>query len=251
MKIALLSDIHANLPALEAALQNIDSHNPDAIYCLGDLVGYNVWPNEVVHIIQNRKIATLAGNHDLKVRRSDTTVGENGADITGKDFAYAIVGNKEKEYLLTLPSYIRLQFQFNGTRINLLLVHGSPRSVNEYLLEDMDEALLLEIMHEADADILCFGHSHKPYHRIVNVTEDGRKVSRHAINIGSVGKPKDNNPKGCYVLLTMSNNAGLEENAGLLKVEFIRFEYDVEKAAKAVENSPLPDELADMLRFGY
>ncbi len=247
MKLALLSDIHANLPALEAALADIDSRKPDVVYCLGDLVGYNVWPNEVIHIIQNRKIATLAGNHDLKVPKPGS---ENQAEVSGKNYAYAIVGEREKEYLLTLPAHIRLEFQLNDEKLNVLFVHGSPRSVNEYLLEDMEESLLSEIMQEANADILCFGHSHKPYQRMINTGTNGENHFRHAINIGSVGKPKDNNPNGCYVLLNINSDYSIT-NKEALQVEFIRFEYDVEKAAKAVEESPLPNEFADMLRKGY
>jgi putative phosphoesterase len=247
MKIALLSDIHANLPAMEAAFADMDSRKPDAVYCLGDLVGYNIWPNEVVLAIQERNIATLAGNHDLKVPKPGT---KSKGEVPGKNYAYSIVGNAEREYLLSLPAHIRLAFQLNGEKLHVLFVHGSPRSVNEYLLEDMDETLLAEIMQEANADILCFGHSHKPYHRIINTGANGENYFRHAVNIGSVGKPKDNNPRGCYVILTINTDCCVNDKDAL-KVEFIRFDYDVDKAARAVEESPLPNELADMLRKGY
>jgi diadenosine tetraphosphatase ApaH/serine/threonine PP2A family protein phosphatase len=89
-----------------------------------------------------------------------------------------------------------------------------------------------ELMNESGANILCVGHSHKPYHRIIN-------PDKQVINIGSVGKPKDGNPQGCYVMLTLDDSA---DNP--IKVEFIRFDYDIEKAAKGVEESPLPDEFA-------
>lgn len=116
----------------------------------------------------------------------------------------------------------------------MLLVHGSPRKINEYLFEDREEKSLMRIMEGADADIMCFGHTHKPYHRILP-TEPGKNPHyRHAINIGSVGKPKDNNPKGCYVILTINADSSIT-NKGAIQVEFIRFEYDVEKAAKAIE----------------
>jgi diadenosine tetraphosphatase ApaH/serine/threonine PP2A family protein phosphatase len=102
------------------------------------------------------------------------------------------------------------------------------------------------MMNEAKADILCVGHSHKPYHRIIN-----DEISyKHVINIGSVGKPKDGNPLGCYVLLTINEHSSIESKDSL-SVEFIRFTYDVEQAARAVEGSPLPDELADRLRKAY
>lgn len=124
-------------------------------------------------------------------------------------------------------------------------VHGSPRKVNEYLFEDRDEKSMLRIMETADADVMCFGHTHQPYHRVLS--DNGQFY--HAINIGSVGKPKDKDPRGGYVLLHINENSS-KINQNSIKVEFIRFDYDIEKAAKAVEDSSLPNEYADMLRNG-
>jgi predicted phosphodiesterase len=132
----------------------------------------------------------------------------------------------------------------NNDKLNLLLVHGSPRRNNEYLFEDREEKSLLRIMQDANADIMCFGHTHKPYHRILS-TDAGY---RHAINTGSVGKPKDGDPRGGYVLLHINDHSS-NADRGSIRVEFIRFEYDVEKAAKAVEDSPLPQAFADALRL--
>src|SRR5436309_9797800 len=98
-------------------------------------------------------------------------------------------------------------------------------------------------MEGADADIMCFGHTHKPYHRILPTESTGNTHYRHAINTGSVGKPKDNDPRGCYVILTINQDSS-KENKEAVQVEFIRFEYDVEKAAKEVEDSPLPNQYA-------
>ncbi|WP_429378437.1 metallophosphoesterase family protein [Mucilaginibacter sp. UYCu711] len=135
----------------------------------------------------------------------------------------------------------------NNDKLNVLFVHGSPRKVNEYLFEDRDEKSMLRIMEQADADAMCFGHTHQPYHRILppQITEDTHY--RHAINIGSVGKTKDKDPRGGYVLLLINENSSIKDKDSV-KVEFIRFDYDIEKAAKAVEDSPLPNEYADMLR---
>jgi putative phosphoesterase len=214
MKIALFSDIHANLPAFEAFLADLDRRKADAVYCLGDMIGYNIWPNEVIAEIRKRGFATLVGNHDQKT----------------SGYAYELVSPNNRAYLNTLPAHIKLEYQ----NLNIVLAHGSTRSVNEYVLEDLEESYVLEMMNEAKADMLCVGHSHLPYHRIIG--------DKHVVNIGSVGKPKDGNPDGCYVLLTIEDS---------IKADFIRFSYNVEKAATAIETSPLPNEFADRLRRAY
>jgi putative phosphoesterase len=256
MKIALFSDIHANLPALEACLADIDKNKPDAVYCLGDLVGYNVWPNEVINTIRKRHIPTIAGNYDFGIGRKSEDCGcayktdqEKEMGIVSISFTNQVVNQEERNYLRTLPSHIRVEFQLNDNKLNLLLVHGSPRRIDEYLFEDREEKSLLRIMKDADADIMCFGHTHKPYHRILAQTDESIHY-RHAINIGSVGKPKDGDARGCYVLLHLDEASSTTLKKSV-KVEFVRFKYDMEKAAKAVEESPLPDQYADMLRQAF
>lgn len=256
MKIALFSDIHANLPALQACLNSIEEQRPDAVYCLGDLVGYNIWPNEVINEIRKRGIPTIAGNYDQGIGLMSDDCGCAYKTDTEKEmgkisisYTNSVVRPEEREYLRTLPAHIKLEFQLNNDKLNLLLVHGSPRKINEYLFEDREEKSLLRIMEQADAGILCFGHTHKPYHRILPTRPEENPHYRHAFNIGSVGKPKDGNAKGCYVILTINADSSINSKDSV-QVEFIRFEYDVEKAAKAVEDSPLPNEYADMLRKG-
>ena len=243
MTIALFSDIHANLPALQAFFDSVDTHKPDAIYCLGDLVGYHICPNEVIQAIRSRAIPTIAGNHDAKVRKLSEA---DRTETAGKNHAYSLIGADERNYLATLPAHIRVEFQLNGEQMTLLLVHGSPSSNDEYLLEDKDEASFLDVFQHSGADILCFGHSHKPYYRVL---EDGNRFY-HAINTGSVGKPKDGNPQGGCVLLHINEDSSSTDKSSI-RVEFIRFDYDVEAAACAIEDSPLPDEFADMLRKAY
>lgn len=257
MKIALFSDIHANLPALEACLQSIEDQHPDSIWCLGDLVGYNIWPNEVIAEIRRRGIPTIAGNYDQGIGlRSDDcgcaykTDQEKELGKISISYTNAIVRDDEREYLRTLPAHFNLEFQLSGKKLNMLLVHGSPRKINEYLFEDRDEKSLLRIMEQANADVMCFGHTHKPYHRVLPSVPEENSHFRHAVNIGSVGKPKDNDPRGGYVIVNINADSShlLSDS---IKVEFIRFDYDIEKAAKAIENSPLPNEYAEMLRKGF
>jgi len=257
MKIALFSDIHANLPALEAFFKDVNNKQPDAIYCLGNIVGYNIWPNEVINEIRKRNIPTIAGNYDFGIGRTSDDCGcayktDKEKDMGKISISYtnSIVNPEERKYLRTLPAHIRIEFQLNEDKLNVLLVHGSPRKINEYLFEDREEKSLLRIMEQADADIMCFGHTHKPYHRVLNSVVEKQDHFRYAINIGSVGKPKDNDSRGCYVLLAINDNSNTQV-AESIGVEFIRFNYNVEKAAKAVEDSPLPNEYAEMLRKGY
>lgn len=256
MRIALFSDIHANLPALEGFFKDVKTRNTDAVYCLGDLVGYNIWPNEVIDEIRRRGIPTIAGNYDWGIGRSSDDCGcayktddEKALGKVSISYTNQVIKDEQRAYLRTLPAHIRLEYQLNEDKRNILLVHGSPRKVNEYLFEDREEKSMLRIMEQADADIMCFGHTHKPYHRILNSGSADKNHFRHAINIGSVGKPKDGDPRGGYVILTINPDSTVKEKDSI-KVEFIRFNYDVEKAAKGVENSPLPNEYADMLRNG-
>ena len=153
---------------------------------------------------------------------------------------------EEREFLRDLPAHIKIEFKFNEEKLNLLLVHGSPRKNNEYLFEDRPEKSFIRMMQNADAHIMCFGHTHKPFHRVMK-TENGEYL--HAVNTGSVGKPKDGDPKGCFVILTVNDQSTLKDPA-TISIKFVRFAYDVEKAAKAVEESILPNEYAGMLREG-
>ena len=102
----------------------------------------------------------------------------------------------------------------------------------------------LDMMQEACADLLFVGHSHKPYHRIIEVDNNSFK---HVINLGSVGKPKDGDPRGCYVILTLDSSSSISDKDSI-KVEFRRFEYDVESSANAIERSLLPNGFADNIR---
>lgn len=256
-RIAFFSDIHANLPALEAFFEDVKLAQPDAIYCLGDLVGYNVWPNEVIQQIRNRHIPCIAGNYDYGVGRSSADCGcaykndtdkEMGAKSIG--FTNSLVTRANKAYLRSLPAHLAIEFKTdNDETIRVLMVHGSPRKINEYLFEDRDEKSMIRIFETCNADILLFGHTHKPYHRIFEYAHEGKTAYRHAINIGSVGKPKDGDPRACYALLALHELSSIYDKNSI-QLEFRRVSYDVEKAASAVQDI-LPAAYADMLRNAY
>jgi len=244
MRIAIISDIHANFPALEETLKSIEQQNIDAVYCLGDLVGYNLWPNAVINEIRKRHIPTLEGNHDVKAVDIHN-MGSKDSD----SYAYQIVGKEQIEYLSTLPAHIKLEYQVINKLIMILMVHGSPYSNREYLLEDKDEKDFTDIFLDSGADVILCGHSHKPYHRVMK-NPDKLGGYFHAINVGSVGKPKDGNPKCCYAVITINKDSDFSKKESI-EVEFVRVAYDIEKVAKAIEDSELPNSYAQMLREAY
>ena len=239
MKLAFFSDIHANLPALESFFDDLEKVSPDATYCLGDLVGYNVWPNEIVNEIRSRQIPTIMGNHDEALINP---IKED--EISNRGITRSLVSNENREYLIALPRHLKLFFKSEEGFLNVLLVHGSPESISEYLIEDYPEDKVLDMMKEHGADVLLCGHTHKPYYRQIAINES----VKHIINIGSVGKPKDGDPRGCYVVMEIGSSLS-NQNEDAIQVEFRRFNYDVEKAAKAVKASEFPDEYAEALKM--
>lgn len=237
-RITIFGDIHGNLPALEAILADIDAHEQSPLYCLGDLVGYGTFPNEVTSIIRERNIPTIMGNYDQGVGNSSDDCGcaytSKEAEALGKrSIAWTNQNTTENNKLFLRQLLANIPLKLDG--LHVLLVHGSPRKINEYLFADRPDATLERLLDLADADVLVCGHTHIPYHRVL-------PSGRHVVNAGSVGKPKDGNPKGCYVVLEANNSD--------LAVTFNRVQYDVESAAREIENSTMPHEYARMLRAG-
>lgn len=236
MIIALLSDIHANLQALEAVWADVEAQNPDAVYCLGDLVGYGAFPNEVVAFIRERGIPTVMGNYDEGVGFDLDDCGcayqdpeENRLGKRSLAWTRQHTTPENKAFLQGLPLQIRL----DGGGQHALLVHGSPRKINEYLFEDRPQATFERVVKLAGADVLCFGHTHLPYQKRVSGTL--------FVNAGSVGKPRGGDPRSAYALVRLTRRP---------RVEFRRVSYDVVSAADAVRRSDLPAYFADLLEAG-
>ncbi|MBP8003401.1 MAG: metallophosphoesterase family protein [Chloroflexi bacterium] len=236
--ITIFADIHANLPALEAVFADMTMRQLTQLYCLGDLVGYGTFPNEVIDAIRARNIPTLKGNYDQGVGQDSDDCGcayktPEARALGERSIAWSNTHTSaaNKAFLRQLVDSISLQLG----DLRVLLVHGSPRRVNEYLYEDRPEASLERLLDLAEVDVLVCGHTHLPYHRVLG-------SGRHVINAGSVGKPKDNNPRAGYLVLTAEGK--------MLTVEFVRVPYDVEMAAQAIEATTMPIEFAEMLRLG-
>lgn len=237
MKIAFFSDIHANLPALEALFEDLDKTKPDAVYCLGDLVGYNVWANEVVDEIRKRGIPTIMGNHDEAM-----SLPAEANDMSNKAITRRLLTENNRKYLISLPRHLKLEFGQGAQAFCMLLVHGSPKGISDYLVEDYPSSEILDLMDANHTQLVLCGHTHIPYHRVIP-TENEYK---HVINIGSVGKPKDGDPRICYTLLTIDESLSKHEPKSI-RVEFKRVNYDIEKAVSAIRKSDFPDEFADRL----
>lgn len=238
-RITIFGDIHGNQPALDAVLADMKTRGYDRDgYCLGDLVGYGVYPNDVVQTIRNHQIPTIMGNYDLGVGNDSDDCGcaykTDEDEARGKlsiKWSNAHTTDDNKAYLRTLQENIALQLG----DLRVLLVHGSPRKVNEYLYEDRPAESIERILDATEVDVLVCGHTHLPYHRVL-------PSGRHIVNAGSVGKPKDNNRDACYLSLSAEGDQ--------LTAEFIRVPYDVEAIATAIEASEMPSPFAQMLRDG-
>ena len=232
--VAVITDIHGNLPALQAALARIEELGIESVFCGGDLVGYGPHPNEVCALIDERDIPTIYGNYDFAIARDlencgcayvtqhDRELGQQSVDWT-----LAHTNQDAKDFMRDLP----FDLHFPVGSVDIHLVHGSPRRVNEYLFEDKP-ASLYERLAVAESDpVLVFGHTHKPW-----VREYGGVLF---VNCGSVGKPKDGDPRGAFAVLTPS--------AGSVAVSIERVEYDAVAVAAEVREAGLPGEFADKL----
>jgi predicted phosphodiesterase len=246
MQYALISDIHSNLPALKAVLAHIDARaDVDAIYHLGDLTGYAPWPNEVVSLLHERAIAGISGNYDSTVATNYKHCGCRAETPHDEEFSHlsyewtrAHITAGTRKYLASLP--FRLDIRPLGGHVSgpaITLVHGNQTLNTVYVTEDRPDSFLEKMgaaLGSRPGDMICFGHTHKPWQR---------EVERiRFVNTGSVGRPKDGDWRACYVLLAVDGSK--------MRAEFVRVEYDVEAAARAIRESELPREFAEVLESG-
>ncbi len=234
-QIAVITDIHANLPALQASLDAIDAIGVDALYCGGDLVGYGPHPNEVCALIEERAIQTIYGNYDYAIGRDLDDCGcayvtDHDRELGRQSVAWTLAHTDQahKDFMRALPFDLRMQLG----DVSIHLVHGSPRKVNEYLFEDKPASLYERLAAAEDAQVLVFGHTHKPWmHTYGGVL---------FVNCGSVGKPKDGDPRAAFAVLEL-------DDAGQVQASIQRVPYDAGAVAREVEASGLPGEYAKKL----
>ncbi len=239
MRYAIISDIHANFDALEAVFADIDKERVDRTVCLGDVVGYGAEPRECIAALRERNILTIAGNHDYAAIGKTNINYFNAYAKEATLWTRKVCTEEDKDYLraLALVEYLD----------DLTMVHGTlyAPELFDYILTTYDAYLSLQLL---ETPIAFLGHSHVPinfvweemisfnYDREIQV-RDGVKM---LINVGSVGQPRDDNPKACYAIFDTKERV----------VWIRRIEYDIESAARKIREAGLPAALGERLRYG-
>lgn len=231
---AVITDIHGNLPALQAVLALIEELGIESVFCGGDLVGYGPHPNEVCGLIAEREIPTIYGNYDYAIARDEEDCGcayvtQHDRELGQLSVAWTLAhtSREAKDFMRGLP--FDLHFPVGSADVHL--IHGSPRKVNEYLFEDKPARLYERLAAAESHGVLVFGHTHKPW-----IHEYGGVLF---VNCGSVGKPKDGDPRAAFAVLTAT---GASVDARIERVA-----YDAEIVAGEVRDAGLPGEYADKL----
>jgi putative phosphoesterase len=235
MKVALIGDVHGNLPALEAVLEHAHERKVDVVWNVGDFLGYGAFPDEVVRRIREENALSILGNYDTKVlnfreNKEKWRKKKTPEKYLAFKWAYKQLSKSSRKYLSTLP--VEMQFKLAGKQI--LLTHGSPVSDEEYLKPDTLEERLVELAQMVAVDIVVCGHSHIPFTR--------QAGGVWFINPGSVGRPDDEDARASYAILQF----GLEDT----HTKHYRLDYDVARAVAAIRKRKLPEAFAQMVLEG-
>ncbi|MGL1893825.1 MAG: metallophosphatase family protein [Spirochaetaceae bacterium] len=224
--VAFISDIHSNLPALKSTIKDIRDRGINTIYCLGDIIGYHSFTNEVIDLLQQEDVISIKGNHDIAITGEYFNRDNDGDFVLYWNFD--ALTSENREYLNNLPS--TLEFIIEG--ITLKLVHGSPKSADQYIREESDEADLY--LKEMKTDILICAHTHIPYIRSLK--------GKHLLNTGSIGKPKFGKPLCSYLLLNIDGNN--------INPEIITLSYPVKVMTEHLKKNKFPEKLITALETG-
>ena len=235
MKIALIGDVHANLPALEAVLAHSHKQGIEAIWNIGDLVGYNAFPNEVVELLRQERALSVVGNYDLKVLRFKKKQqkwqhSKHPQKYLAFKWAYETLSKENRKYLRSLPEEIVFKF----ANRSILLIHATPASIEEALFLDTPEKRMRELAEIAGTNMVIFGHSHQAFVRQVDDV--------WFINTGTVGRPVEGDPRATYAVLSLSSKK--------FHVQHFQVGYNVSRAVAAIRQYNLPEVFAEMLLQG-
>ena len=241
-RFAVFGDVHGNLPALEAVLEDVERRGIGDVLCLGDLVGYGPWPNEVAALVRERGIPCLMGNYDQGIGFATgdcgcvyKTDGQRAEGAVSLAWTGEVTTEETRAYLRSLED----RFVLETPAGELLAVHGSPRRINEYLFEDRPEAAMARMAEEDPFRAIIFGHTHLPYAREVRHGAAG--TATLFVNAGSAGRPKDGDWRACYAVVDPAALAAASPAAarGDAAVTFVRVPYDVGRLRRALAETPL------------
>jgi putative phosphoesterase len=226
VKIAVLADVHANLHALETVFQDAEKRGANVFLNAGDSIGFGAFPNEVIELLRTKNVVSVVGNVDLEVIKGGTK--DKRAKKIVLEFAKKELRKSCDVHLLSFPFAVSLE----AAGKKLLMVHGSPESLEEPIYHDTPVKRLEMLAEEAKADLIIMGHSHEQFHRKIHGVS--------FVNPGSVGRPGDGNPQTAYAMLSFDH----------FQVKLIRLDYDVEAAVDALRKKKLPESFAQMLLRG-
>lgn len=239
IQIAIFSDVHGNLPALEVVLNDIDKRGITQKFCLGDLVDFAPWGNEVIEKIKENNIPCILGNHDERIAfnlpvipLSKHSKEETVARFAAIDHSKKYITNENKSYLAELPFHLKLNYKVGNRHWNIQLVHSSLQSNDTYLYESENDQIFIELLNSSQSDMILMGHTHISFEKKID--------EKWAINVGSVGRSKEENRLASYVVLTLNEEEVIPE--------IIQLAYPVEDVAKEIEASEIPDYYASFLR---
>lgn len=236
MRIAIISDIHGNLPALINVLDDIQAREIQQVYCLGDLTDFAPWPNECIHLIKTLNIPCIQGNHDQWIAEDSVVVSlahHSPEEARVREIAInhskAIVTGDNKIFLGELPFQIRLDYRIGNKHWQILLVHAHPDSNNQHLYEDEPDETFAFLLEREQADALVMGHTHYSFIKAID--------SKWAINCGSVGRSKEANRDASYLIIEICKDR--------IVPEIIQLDFNKSSVRNAIKNSDIPDFYAD------
>ncbi|RXM50223.1 MULTISPECIES: metallophosphoesterase family protein [unclassified Chryseobacterium] len=240
IQIAIFSDVHGNLPALEVVLKDIEKRGIHQMFCLGDLVDFAPWGNEVIEKIKNLNIPCLLGNHDERIAfdlpvipLSKHSEEETKARFTAIDHSKKHITEENKKFLSELPFYLKLNYKIGNKHWNIQLVHSSLESNDTYLYESENDEVFMKMLERSNADLIVMGHTHLSF---TKQFENNKWV----VNCGSVGRSKEENRLASYLVLTLDDEKIIPE--------IVQLGYPLEETARQIEESEIPDYYAAFLR---
>jgi len=240
IQIAVFSDVHGNFPALEVVLKDIEKRGIRQRFCLGDLVDFAPWGNEVIEKIRSLNIPCLMGNHDERIAfdipvvpLSKHSVEETNARFIAIDHSKKHITEENKKFLSELPFHLKLNYKVGKKHWDIQLVHSSLSNNDTYLYESEKDEIFTTMLKDSQSDVIVMGHTHLSFKKqFENKT--------WAINCGSVGRSKEENRLASYVVFTLD-----EEK---ITPEIIQIPYPIDETIRQIKESGIPDYYASFLK---